>query len=410
MSEACGSLHTACSAREPLHHDGDSPPHRIPAVASVDAHAPVHPAMASRATCSGPDFNRAPVIVIWEATRACDLVCRHCRAEAQPQAAAGELSDREARELMDQVREDFGPVLFVITGGDPMKRANLETLVRHGADLGLTMALTPSVTPLLTIERIAALQAAGIRRLALSLDGADAATHDDFRGVPGTFARTIELLGQARKLGLETQINSSIGQHNRGQLDQLAEFARYLDIHLWSVFLLVPTGRADPSHLLTAAEHERIYRHLAAIALDPATPYQVKTTAGQPFYRVLEQERVRRNLPPARRPGIGVNDGNGFVFVSHTGEICPSGFLPLVRGNLRTHRLAEVYRHDEIFVHLRDPDRFAGKCGICDYRTRCGGSRSRTHALTGDAFASDPTCVYQPKATTVSTRQAASFP
>jgi MoaA/NifB/PqqE/SkfB family radical SAM enzyme len=289
-------------------------------------------------------------------------------------------------------------VTLVITGGDPLKRPGLEALVRHGSACGLNMALTPSATPLLTIEALTRLREAGLKRIAISVDGIDAVTHDDFRGVPGTFERSIAMLTAARQLGLETQINSSIGRHNAHQLTQLATLAGFLGVSLWSVFLLVPTGRATTDLLLTAVEHEKLYRALAKIALDPATAFPIKTTAGQAYYRVLEQERLRRGVAPARRRGVGVNDGNGFVFISHVGDICPSGFLPLVCGNVRRDTVADIYREHPTFVRLRDPDNFSGKCGQCFHNRLCGGSRSRTFALMGDPFASDPTCIFQPKA------------
>jgi radical SAM protein with 4Fe4S-binding SPASM domain len=342
------------------------------------------------------DFNQSPMIVIWEATRACDLACKHCRAEAVPGREAGELSTVEACGLLDQVRDDFGPILFVITGGDPLKRPDLDAIIAHGARIGLFMGLTPSATPLLTTERLRQLKAAGLTRLAISIDGADATTHDVFRGVAGTFDRSIPLLQEARRLGMTTQINSSIGHHNEHQVAALAELGDLLGISLWSVFLMVPTGRADAGMVLTAVEHERIYRQLAGIALEPATTFEIKTTAGQPFYRVLEQERRRRDLPPVARRGFGVNDGNGFVFVNHLGEVCPSGFLPLACGNIRDQRLSAIYRSHPTFVRLRQPAGYTGKCGRCPFQDRCGGSRSRTYALTGDAFGSDPTCVFQP--------------
>ncbi len=360
--------------------------------------------MPSRPLSAGrpPDLAHAPFLVIWEATRACDLVCAHCRAEAQPTVTPGELTTAEGLALIDHVRAEFGEVLFVFTGGDPLKRSDLPELVRHAAQVGLIPALTPSATPLLTSEAIARLHAAGLRRLAVSIDGADAATHDGFRGVPGTFDRSIKALQAARAMGLEIQINSSLGRHNRDQLRDLAALAGYLGVSLWSVFLLVPTGRADAGMLLTPAEHELLYRALAAIALDPATAFDIKTTAGQPYYRVLDQERRRRGLEAdagnvPMRAAIGVNDGKGFVFIDHEGGICPSGFLPLVAGNVRTDRLADIYRHHDLFVSLRDPAALGGKCGICEFSRRCGGSRSRTWALTGDHLAADPTCVYQPR-------------
>jgi radical SAM protein with 4Fe4S-binding SPASM domain len=342
-------------------------------------------------------FNHAPVIAIWEVTRACDLVCQHCRAEATPLPAPDELTTAEARALMDRVRSAFGPILFVLTGGDPLKRGDLLELVRHGAALGLGMAITPSATPLLTTEAIAALHEAGIKRMAVSLDGADQPTHDRFRGVQGTWERTLAALQIAKQRGLDAQINTSVGHHNTGQLREIAALGAWYGISQWSVFLLVPTGRAGAEDIVSAADHERVYRTLASIADDPATPFAIKTTAGQPFYRVRAQSAARRPAGPPPR-FAGVNDGNGFVFISHTGEICPSGFLPLVAGNVRTHDLAEVYRHDPLFTRLRQPETFTGKCGACEYNVICGGSRSRTWALTGDAFASDPTCVYVPPA------------
>jgi len=345
------------------------------------------------------DFATAPMIVIWEATRSCDLACKHCRAEAQSEPVPGELTDHEARAMIDRVHSAFGTPLFVITGGDPLKRQGLAGLITHAAALGMEVGLTPSATPLLTPEAVDRLQAAGLRRLAISIDGADAATHDDFRGVPGTFHRSIGILEHARKRGLEIQINSSIGTHNRHQLHDLAALARFLGVSLWSVFVMVPTGRAAGADMVpTAVEHERTYRDLAAIALDPANNIVIKTTAGQPYYRVLEQERLRRGIPPAVRRGLGVNDGNGFLFVDHEGVICPSGFLPLPCGNVRTDDLATVYRTHPTFTSLREPERFAGKCGRCPFQRICGGSRSRTYAMTGDACGSDPTCVYTPPA------------
>lgn len=349
-----------------------------------------------------PDFSRAPFIVIWEVTRACALACQHCRAEAQPERDPGELTTAEGLALLTRLREGFGEVLLVLTGGDPLARTDLHELIRHGTAIGLRMAITPSATPLLTSQAIGALRDAGIKRMALSLDGADAPTHDAFRGVPDTFRRTIEAFTTARNLGVELQVNTSVGRHNLDQLEQIAKLVGWIDARLWSVFMLVPTGRAGEDLLLDAVGHERVYRALARIALDPATAYDIKTTAGQPYYRVLAQERRRRAGTGAAvvghngRAPRGVNDGNGFLFVSHTGELCPSGFLPIAAGNVRADDPIAVYRDHPLFTRLRQPETFAGKCGVCDFNQVCGGSRSRAYGLTGDPFASDPTCVYVP--------------
>jgi MoaA/NifB/PqqE/SkfB family radical SAM enzyme len=346
-----------------------------------------------------PDFTHAPFIVIWEVTRACGLACAHCRAEAQPERVAGELSTGEGFALLDHVRAEFGSPLVVLTGGDPLERPDLLELIRHGRSLGLRMAITPSATPRLTPDAIAALANAGVCRVAISLDGADAAAHDGFRRVPGTFARSLAALKTARALGLETQINTTVWRGNRGQLRAIAEIAAMHEVALWSVFFLVPTGRAAPGQLLSPGEHERVFRQLADLSVDPALGLTIKTTAGQPYYRVLAQRGLGRG--GGLRAPMAVNDGNGFVFISHTGDISPSGFLPLVAGNVRQDALAEVYRDHGLFTGLRDPDRFIGKCGRCPYNRVCGGSRSRAWALTGNPLASDPTCVYQPPETAV---------
>lgn len=348
-----------------------------------------------------PSFDQAPFLVIWEVTRACGLACKHCRAEAQSQRDAAELTTGEGISLLRRLRDGFGPVLVVLTGGDPLERPDLSALIAAGSDMGLRMALTPSATPRLTRAALYELQRAGLSRVALSLDGASPAEHDAFRGVPDTYTRTMQALDWARELGLSRQINSSIHRGNASRIPELAKIAAWAEVDLWSVFFLVPTGRAAASHLLSPGEHERAYRALADLALDPSTPFAIKTTAGQPYYRVLAQERQRRGLPAAQRVGLrapgGVNDGKGFLFVSHTGELFPSGFLPLFCGNVRVDDPVNVYRDHPVFRDLRAPEKLGGKCGACDYNRICGGSRSRAYGLTGDPLAADPTCTYQPR-------------
>ena len=345
-------------------------------------------------------FSQRPFIVIWEATRACDLTCQHCRAEAFSNPSDNQLNFSEACALMDQVRQEFGQILFVITGGDPLRREDLYDLIQYGHNRGLRMAITPSATPLLNPNAIDNLQAAGIKRMALSLDGAQPMSHDQFRGFSGTFERTIEAFTYARSIGLETQMNTSVAEHNQQELPELFEIASYQDIALWSVFIVVPTGRADVNALMTPVAHEKVYQWLADKALDPKTPFDIKTTAGQPYYRVLAQKRSAGKAPQANsglRAPAGVNDGKGFCFIDHEGNIQPSGFLPLTCGNIRTHNVGNIYRDHPTFRHLRNPHTLTGKCGRCEYNTICGGSRSRSYGLTGNPFASDETCLYQPK-------------
>ncbi len=348
-----------------------------------------------------PSFDQAPFLVIWEVTRACGLACKHCRAEAQTHRDANELTTTEGLALLRRLRDGFGPLLVVLTGGDPLERPDLQELIAAGSAMGLRMALTPSATPRLTRAALYNLQRAGLSRVALSLDGPTPLEHDTFRGVPNTFTRTMQALDWARELGLSRQINSSIHTGNVARIPELAKIAEWAEVDLWSVFFLVPTGRAQGSHLLSPSEHEKAYRALANLALNACTPFAIKTTAGQPFYRVLAQERQRRGLPVVERAGLrapgGVNDGKGFLFVSHTGNLHPSGFLPFFCGNVRVDDAVTVYRDHPLFRDLRTPSKLDGKCGYCEFNHICGGSRSRAYGLTGDPLAADPTCVYQPK-------------
>lgn len=340
------------------------------------------------------DYDRAPFLVLWELTRACQLACTHCRACAIPHRDDRELGTDEGKRFLDDLRVEFGELLVVLTGGDPLERPDLEELVAHGTRLGHRMTLTPSATARLTAQRLDALAVAGIRRFALSLDGASSETHDRFRGVAGTFERTMVALGHLVSAGHEIQINSCVGPHNFSELDALHALVASLSPSLWSVFVLVATGRAEGSDTADAADHERVYRWLSGRADQSSFP--VKTTAGQPYYRVRMQ-----NARPARqglRAPSPVNDGKGVLFVSHRGDVQPSGFLPLICGNVRERSVAAIYREHPLFRALRDPDQLEGKCRDCEYRTLCGGSRSRAWALTRDPLAEDPTCAYVPAA------------
>jgi AdoMet-dependent heme synthase len=364
------------------------------------------------------DFDRAPFLVIWETTQACDLVCVHCRAEAQPCRDSGELSTSEARRMMDDVRR-FGRPLFVLTGGDPFKRPDLVELVEHGVEIGLRMGITPSATPLVTREKLTALRDVGLSRLAVSIDGPGPETHDRFRGMPGSFERSLEILADARELGLSTQVNTTVTRSTLADFDAMAELVRDLGIALWSVFFLVPTGRAQPEDVADAEAFEEVFHRMYDLSAD--APFDIKSTAAPHYRRVIVQRQVEerrsgeRDAPPdpltagvgfslggsdaSGRPAgraRGVNDGNGFLFVSHRGEVFPSGFLPVSAGNVRDRDVVELYREHPLFQALRDPDRLKGKCGVCEYRTICGGSRARAWAMTGDPLEAEPFCTHIP--------------
>ena len=350
------------------------------------------------------DFNQRPLVVIWEVTQACDLKCQHCRACAQPFRDLRELTSVEAKRLINEVAE-MGAPLFVFTGGDPLKRPDIYQLVEYAAERGVHPSLTPSATPLLTREAVARLKASELTRLAVSLDASTAAIHDGFRGVPGSWQRTVDVISWAEEVGLQLQINTTVTQRNKHDLPAIAELLNEHKIALWSLFFLVPTGRGQLADMLSAEEAEEIFGTL--YKLSKQVHFHIKTTEGQHYRRfVLQQVTSARaaNIgstdAPTWRPDSrpGVNDGKGFVFISHIGDVYPSGFLPMSGGNIRQQPLAEIYRESSIFRALRDPDCLKGKCGLCEFRNICGGSRARAFAVTGDMFAPDPCCVYEPKA------------
>lgn len=343
-------------------------------------------------------FADAPFLVFWETTRACDLVCKHCRACAVPDRDSGELTTDEAKALLGSIAA-MGTPLVVLTGGDPAKRPDLVELVRHGSALGLRMALTPSATPLVTRELLAQLRDAGLARVAISLDGMPR-THDAFRGVAGSHARTFEILRIARELGMTTQINTSVSRSNQHELPAIARAIADLGIELWSVFFVVPTGRGADLASLDRDEVEVLLEWLVAVAAERT--FDVKTTAAPHFRRVLLQHKVARDGVVGLRDGIGraargVNDGQGTMFVSHVGDVYPSGFMPIRCGNVRERDVAEIYREHPLFQALRRPDDLGGKCGHCEFRNVCGGSRARAFATSGDPLAEDPACAYVPR-------------
>ena len=291
------------------------------------------------------DFNERPFIAIWEVTQACDLACVHCRASAQPDRHPMELSTAEGKRLIDQIAGWKVPV-FVLTGGDPIKRPDLFELIGHARSAGVRVSLTPSATPLLTREIVVRLKEAGLARLAVSMDGASAETHDAFRGMSGSFARTLDAVRWANAIGLSVQINTTFSRRNIAEIDAIVALIESLNITLWSVFFLVPTGRGRLDDLLNADEFEQVFAKI--YGLSKTASFDIKTTEAQHYRRFMLQQRVSECKAGVETHAIqdkaaddlgraprGLNDGKGFVFISHTGEVFPSGFLPLSAGNIR---------------------------------------------------------------------------
>jgi radical SAM protein len=344
------------------------------------------------------DFNVSPFVVIWENTRACDLACVHCRAAAQARRSQFELTTEEGFHLIDEIAL-MRPKVFVITGGDPLKRDDTFDLIAHAKEAGLEPSLTPSATPLLTEDAIARMKRCGLSRMAVSLDGSNAALHDNFRRVSGSFDITMRAIRAAKREGIPVQVNTTVTRRTIGDLPAMIRVFQDLEIAMWSVFFVVPTGRAKNADLVTPDEVEKLFGFLYETS--KRVPFSIRTTEAMHYRRFLMQQGVAalplgvQSTPRAPR---GVNEAKGFVFISHIGDVFPSGFLPLKGGNVKHQSLREIYRDSELFVALRNPDNLKGKCGRCEYRDLCGGSRARAWAMTGDVFASDPLCAYEPAA------------
>ena len=367
-------------------------------------------------------FARSPLVVIWEVTRACDLACLHCRASAMAEREPGELTTEEGLKLIGDLRR-FGRPIFVLTGGDPLKRPDIYTLIKAGADAGLTTNLSPSGTPLLTHAALYRARQSGLSGVSISLDGSNEESHDRFRGVRGSFRWSLDGAAAAAALGLRLQINTTLTRHNLHDLQAIADLVGSLEAWRWTLFVLVATGRATALQPVTPEEIERVFEWL--YELSRGAPFRIKTTEGPHYRRVaLMREAAAAGGHAAAagsvaaagtaHPGSngaavragsgggrfvpGMNDGSGFLFISSRGDIQPSGFLPITAGNVRTDSLVEVYRDHPLFVALRDPDRLGGRCGRCEFRATCGGSRARAFAAGGDYLGEDPACAYEPPA------------
>ena len=348
------------------------------------------------------DFSINPLMFYYETTRACDLVCKHCRAEAQHDPHPDELTHEQSLALIRQAAQFPRKPNICFTGGDPLKRADIFELIELARSLDITAALTPSATPLATYDAFKRAKQAGVHAIGISLDGADAPMHDAFRGWEGSFEKTQAMLSYAKELNLPVQVNTSLCQRNFGQLDQIAQLLKDKQIAMWSVFFLVPVGRGTEEPRLTPDQYRIAFDKLHKYSL--TMPYGVKTTEA-PHYRrfVLEQGDNPLAPPKAGHGGrgkayaapLGVTDGRGIMFIGHNGEIYPARFLPLCCGRFPQDSVIDVYQRHPTFVALHNPDNYKGKCGVCKYRFQCGGSRARAFAVTGDPLETEPDCFYE---------------
>ncbi len=373
------------------------------------------------------DFEERPILVFWESTRACLLACKHCRAEAIRDPLPGELGTEEGKNFISQLT-GFGkpyPVL-IITGGDAFMRRDLWDLVSHARSLGIPVALAPSVTPLLTTESMARLKDLGVHTVSISLDGARPETHEAIRGVPGHFERTLEALRNLVAMGFTVQVNTAVMKDNVEELAEVAALIKGIGVSIWEVFFLVHVGRATRgAEEITPEEHEDVCHflydasHYGFIVRTVEGPFFRRVVAWRrelpagsdpaevfslgPLYRRLSKGLLELLGPPlgqSRAQTRGTRDGKGIVFVGYSGDVYPAGFLPLPLGNVKETSIVEIYRGSPILKAIRASS-FAGRCGVCEFRDLCGGSRARAFAAYGDPLAEDPACIYEPRGASV---------
>ena len=347
-------------------------------------------------------LNKIPPLrlLAWETTRRCNLACRHCRAAAGSGPYPGELTTGEGIALLNDLASMGQPVV-ILTGGEPLLREDIYDLAAHGTQKGLRMVMAVNGT-LLTPQIATRLQAAGLQRLSISLDGASAASHDRLRAVPGAYEGALAGIAACREAGLPFQINTTVTRANRDELPAIHELAIRLGAAAHHIFVLVPTGRGEElvSELVNRAEYEETLRWL--LERQKEGRLFLKPTCAPQFYRLWRQDAATRGeeINPASH-GLeavtkGCLGGQGFAFVSYRGEVQPCGYLELLAGNIRERRFSEIWDNSEVFQQLRRVDNYRGKCHSCQYRQVCGGCRARAYALTGDVLAEDPICPYEP--------------
>lgn len=378
----------------------------------------------------------APRLVFWEVTNGCNLRCVHCRATATELASPTDLTTDRALDIISQIAAFANPIL-VLSGGEPLYRSDIFQLARFAADKGLRVALATNGT-LVTRDVAQKIVESGIRRVSISLDGADKDTHDTFRGIPGAFEAALYGFRNLKQVGMPVQINTTIARHNAKQLPAILELARQIGADALHTFLLVPVGCGvdiAAEQMVPPDEYEQMLHWFYDRSLEGGI--ELKATCAPHYYRVVRQRRAADRRAAVAQPassgeigpvdalmpgatGVAIhpkghpqghpggNDmsamtkgclaGTGVCFISHEGEVFPCGYLPVVAGDLRKQSFAEIWNDAAVFADLRDDDKLEGKCGCCEFRHVCMGCRARAFAATGNYMSEEPFCVYSPRA------------
>lgn len=360
------------------------------------------------------NYNSKPILIFWETTKACDLECKHCRASALLDALPDEMNLEESLSFIEQIKEFGKPYpILILTGGDIMKKRGLEEILKRARELGIPASMSPSATPLMNEDAFRMMKKYGVRSLSLSLDGASSDTHDWLRGYIGTFEKTLDLARRLISEGFTLQINTTVFKRNVHEMPQLLKILLETKVRTWEVFSLIKTGRGIDREDLDPGDYEDVFNYL-----EFASRYGISVrTVEAPFFRRILKERekteykggdlynslVEDTLKLLGKPGVRsgghtsqTRDGKGIIFVSHNGDVNPSGFLPIKLGNVKENTIVDIYRNNETLVKLRDSGNFKGRCGACEYSDICGGSRSRAYSYFGDIFQEDPRCIYVP--------------
>ncbi|MGZ4820983.1 MAG: radical SAM protein [Terriglobales bacterium] len=392
-----------------------------------------------------------PRLIFWEVTKGCNLRCMHCRATATELSSPTDLPTTRALDIINQIAAYASPIL-VLSGGEPLYRRDIFQLARFATDKGLRVALATNGT-MVTKELARRIVDSGLRRVSISLDGADSMTHDSFRGIPGAFDAAVYGLRNLKELGMSVQINMTIARHNARQLPQVLDLARGLGADALHTFLLVPVGCGvdiAAEQMVPPEEYEAMLNWFYDRSLEGGI--ELKATCAPHYFRVARQRRAAdrraaatetqaigpadmmmpgstgvvlhpQGTPPpdiaknAEHAGMGGHPegmhamtkgclaGTGVCFISHEGEVFPCGYLPAIAGDLRRQSFADVWENSVVFNQLRDTDNLKGKCGCCEFRNICMGCRARAYAATGDYLDEEPFCVYEPRSEALKARK-----